>query len=203
MKFSKKDLFFSLVTGITTGIIAWRILIFLEAAPPLQIQWSYLVVIVPILWIFGVNLGYFLGRWLSFFNQFGKFAAIGFTNAAVDFGILNFLIALTGIAGGVGYVIFRAAAAFLATLHSYFWNKYWVFQAADTQNVGKEFAGFFGAAVVSSLFNIVIASSIVNFIDPIGGMSKEVWANVGAICGSAAALILNFILLRQKVFKKS
>src|SRR3989344_992981 len=89
------------------------------------------MLVVPVLWILGVNLGYFLGRWVVFFNQFGKFAAVGFTNAAVDFGILNLLIAYYGIVSGLGFSLFKATSFVVAVAHSYLWNKFWVFSSEN------------------------------------------------------------------------
>ena len=96
-KLTQKDLFFSIITGLITGISAWKIFIFLNVPNLFGVPVTSLIVVIPILWIFGVNLGYFLGRWVPFFNQFGRFTAIGFTNAAVDFGVLNLLIYYTDI----------------------------------------------------------------------------------------------------------
>ena len=88
-KFSKRDLFFSVVTGLITGVIAWQIFDFLGAdifdklrvnilfhlfgLPNHHVSGIWLMLLVPILWILGVLLGYFLGQWLNFFNQFGFF----------------------------------------------------------------------------------------------------------------------------------
>src|SRR3989344_6235907 len=138
-KITKRDLAFAVLTGLITGTIAWRIFEFLNIpvihwgkiqvicpfVPPCFsnyeyfIPWIALVIIVPILWILGVLLGYFLGQWLNFFNQFGKFAAIGFTNAAVDFGVLNMLIFYTGIFDGKGYSGLKSISFCIALLSSY------------------------------------------------------------------------------------
>jgi len=201
MKFSQKDLFFSVITGLITGFIAWRIFVFLGRPELLGISVVWLILIVPVLWIIGVNLGYFLGRWMSFFDQFGKFAAIGFTNAAVDFGILNLLIATTGIAAGVTYSVFKSISFLVATLHSYIWNKFWAFETSGSQG-GGEFLKFFSVSLLGLLVNVSIASLIVNLIHPILGMDAKVWANVGAVVGSAAALAFSFIGFKFLVFKK-
>ena len=223
MKFTKKDLLFSIITGLTTGVIAWRILNFLGVSEfhfgaskvvcgivqpcftiySYSISWFWLVIIVPILWIVGVNLGYFLGRWMNFFNQFGKYAAVGFTNAAVDFGILNLLIAWTGIAGGVYYTLFKISSVAVAVIHSYIWNRFWVFQSTDNQNRRAEFAKFLGVNIVAILVNVGVASFVVNFINPLFGLDAKVWANIGAVAGSAVALTLTFVGLKLAVFKQS
>src|SRR3990167_3319497 len=221
MRFTKKDLIFSVFTGAGTGLVVWRILDFLKI-PPIHlgerticgiiscfieyyffIGWEWLVIFIPILWILGVGLGYFLGRWFSFFNQFGKFAAIGFTNAAVDFGVLNYLIYITGITGGQHYSLFKAVSFLVALINSYILNKFWAFSAGH-DGVGKmEFVKFAGVAVVAALINVSVASYVVNFIDPLFNFTPAVWANIVAIIGSASALIFSFIGFKLLVFKNN
>ena len=48
-------------------------------------------------------------------------------------------------------------------------------------------------AIVSILINDGLASLIVNFVDPFRGLSPAVWANIGAVAGSAVALIFSFV----------
>ncbi len=216
MQFTKKDFYFSLVTGVITGFMAWRIFEYLEVprigeqvvqcitapCPPIGgIPWMLLIVLVPLLWILGVSLGYFLGRWFAFFNQFGKFAAIGFTNAAVDFGVLNLLIANTDISSGGWYSVFKAISFISAVIPSYFWNKHWAFEAEEGGG-GFQFAKFISVAAVSIFINTGVASLVVNYVNPIGGLNVQVWANVGAIVGSAVAFIFSFIGFKLAVFKK-
>lgn len=201
MRFNKKDLFFSIITGLITGFVAWRIFIFLNLPSPYTISWAWLLIAVPILWILGVKLGYFLGRWMGFFNQFGKFAAIGFTNAAVDFGILNLLIAKTGEMAGLMYAGFKALSFIAATSHSYIWNKYWAFNAGGTRGQA-EFVKFFSVSILALAVNVGIASFVVNLIPPIPGVDARVWANMGAIAGSAIALVFSFVGFKMVVFKK-
>ena len=209
--FTKKDLIFSVITGLITGFAAWQIFNFLDVAKFQDISFAWFLLLVPVLWIVGVNLGYLLGKWLTFFNQFGKFAAIGFTNAAVDFGVLNFLIANTGTTAGVWYSVFKAISFISAVIPSYFWNKYWAFSAGGGSASGGEvlegggvfeFTKFVSVAVVSIFINTGVASLVVNFIDPVLGFDVRVWANVGAVTGSAVALIFSFVGFKLAVFKK-
>lgn len=201
MKFTKRDLFFSVITGLITGFSAWQIFNFLAVAKFQDISFAWFLLLIPVLWIAGVNIGYFFGRWFEFFNQFGKFAVIGFTNAAVDFGVLNLLIANTGITAGVWYSIFKATSFISAIIPSYFWNKHWSFEAKGSGGV-FEFAKFISVAIVSILINTGAASFVVNFIDPVLGLDVRIWANVGAVAGSAVALIFSFAGFKMVVFKK-
>jgi len=208
MKFTQKDFYFSIITGLITGFSAWQIFKYLEITQFRDYSFAWFLLVVPVLWIFGVNLGYFLGRWLSFFNQFGKFATIGFTNAAVDFGVLNILIANTDISSGGWYSVFKAISFMSAVIPSYFWNKYWAFGGGPSTGSGSssgggfEFAKFISVAVVSIFINTGTASLIVNYVNPLGGLSVQVWANVGAVAGSAIALVFSFVGFKVAVFKK-
>ena len=203
MKFTKRDFYFCLATGLITGFSTWRIFNFLKIPVFFGVPHVWLMVIVPFLWIIGVNFGYFLGQRLNFFNQFGRFAAIGFTNAAVDFVILNLLIAGTGIASGIYYSVFKTISFICAVIPSYFWNKYWAFKSGGQGGVGvMEFSKFFSVMIVSILINNGVASFVVNYIHPLLGFNPQRWANVGGIVGSAAALIFSFIGFKLAVFRK-
>ena len=193
---------FSIITGFYTGFIAWRIFEFLGVSKFEGISYAWFLAFIPVLWILGVNLGYFLGRWFAFFKQFGKFSAIGFTNAAVDFGVLNLLIFYSGAASGIYFSVFKAISFVAAAVHSYFWNKYWAFEAGGNGASGQEFFKFFGVTVLAGLTNVLIASIIVNLIGSQFGLSSEAWANIGAVAGSAVALVASFIGFRMFVFRK-
>jgi len=201
VSFTKRDLIFSVATGLITGFSVWRIFVFLNVPKFGGVSYVWLLVIAPILWILGVNLGYFLGRWLEFFNQFGKFVAIGFTNAAVDFGVLNLLIFITGIAAGIWYPVFKVISFTCAVIPSFFWNKYWAFEAGGTGKGCTEFLKFISVMVAATLVNTGSASLVVNFVHPVFGLSNAAWANVGAVCGSAVALIFSFTGFKVAVFK--
>ena len=55
--------------------------------------------------------------------------------------------------------------------------------------------------VVAILFNVGIASFVVNYVTPFGGMTDRAWANIGAVIGSGCAIFLTFIGARMIVFK--
>src|ERR1051326_7151006 len=93
---SRRDVLSASITGLTTGVIAWRLLVFLRISLPAHIAPASLVIFVPFLWLAGVQFGYLLMIFFRPMGRFGKFAAIGFANAAIDFGALYLLIAFTG-----------------------------------------------------------------------------------------------------------
>ncbi|MBI2676474.1 MAG: GtrA family protein [Candidatus Yanofskybacteria bacterium] len=206
MKFSKKDLVYAVITGLMTGLVVWRLLKFWNIARIANFEspsYFWLVFFVPILWIAGVWLGYFLGRWFAFFNQFGKYVAIGFTNAAIDFGVFNLLIALTGKALGLAFPVFKGISFLVAVTNSFFWNKYWAFEAGESHGGKSEAVKFFAVNLVTIAINVGIASFVANGVDPFFNLSDKAWANVAAVFGAAVALMFSFIGFRLIVFKKN
>ena len=201
MRFTKRDLAFSIAAGLITGFSAWRIFSFLKVPMYGGVSYAWLLIVVPVLWILGVNLGYFLGRWLLPFNQFGKFVTIGFTNAAVDFGVLNLLIAGTGISTGIWYPAFKGVSFVCAVIPSFFWNKYWAFEAGGSGGGWAEFWKFMSVMIIAILINDGAASLVVNFVHPVLGLGAHAWANVSAVVGSAVALIFSFTGFKVAVFK--
>ena len=184
---SKRDIYFCILTGFITGFSVWRILDFLNAPLLYLPSYGWLMIIIPVIWILGVSLGYALGGLASFFRQFGKFAVIGFTNSSVDIGILNLLIFLTGIH---------------AIVPSYILNKYWAFSAGNSTGGVFEFSKFMSVALTAIFVNTTVASIVVNYVNPVFGIMPEAWATVGAVTGSATALIFSFLGFKLAVFKK-
>lgn len=197
---SRRDIRSAVITGLTTGVVAWLVLTYLGHALPLGLDPFWLVPFTPLAWVLGVQLGYALGTLMSPFMQFGKFACIGFANAAVDFGVLYILIASTGLAAGVAYTLFKTISFSIATVHSYLWNKYWTFGATGSRNRGREFLSFVSVSLASLLINVSIASIVVAF-RPLT-VTAASWAGISAIVGSAVALIVSFIGFRVFVFQK-
>jgi putative flippase GtrA len=197
---NKRDIISGLVTGLTTGLIGWRVLSYLGASLPLGIDPVVLVPVTPFAWVAGVQLGYALGVVFRPFIQFGRFVAIGFSNAAVDFGVLYILIAATGLAAGVAYTVFKTISFTVATVHSYYWNKTWAFDASSSGGGAREVASFIAVAVGGLLVNVGVASLVVA-LRPAGFVVQS-WAGIGAIAGAAAAIIISFTGFRVFVFKK-
>jgi putative flippase GtrA len=197
---TRKDVLSAVATGFTTGVIGWRILVFLGRTLPAGIDPVILVPLVPVVWLAGVQFGYILSAWFRPFAQFGRFACIGFANALVDFGVLYVLIAYSGQAEGTAYSVFKALSFAFATIHSYLWNKYWAFDAARTSGGSREVASFVAVALASLLVNVAAASLVVA-LRP-APVSADAWAGIGAVVGSAAALVFSFTGFRVFVFRK-
>ena len=192
-----KDYTFTAVAGILTGLLIIPII------SNLGYGFSYSIIILPgaVLFLFGVGMiiAKFIGRSMLWFFQLAKFSVTGFLNAAIDFGILNFLIFTTGIASGIGFSTFKAGSFVVASINSFFWNRYWVFGSKN--RLTKEYLQFIVISLVGISLNVGSASIIVNGIHLQFGLSPQAWANIGAVVGAAIGLIWNFLGYKFIVFK--
>lgn len=197
---NKKDFSISLIAGVITGIIGWKIFVFLDTPQFNNISYAWLILVMPVLWLIAVVVGKLLGRRFPFIYQFSKFLVTGGTNTLVDFGYLNILTAFTGIFAGPWFSLFKGLSFVFANISSYLMNKYWSFNSGHTKK-NKEYIMFFTISLISMSVNVTAASLVVSVIGPQWGISPAAWVNIGAMTGSATALIVNFIGYKLLVFK--
>jgi putative flippase GtrA len=137
--------------------------------------------------------------------QFAKFVLIGFMNFFIDIAVLNIEMALSGKSSGGYYTAFKAFSFLCAVIFSYFFNKHWAFQDKKKTEQGKQFSQFLFVSIIGMIINVSAASIFVDFIAPsitFITLSGKMWGNLGAVCGSAAGLLWNFVGYKFWVFKK-
>ena len=201
----RNDLYAVTAIGAAVGLLIQPILANLSsfaifAHPTSALRFGifiFFTLLAPLaLWILSL-----LGRLMPVLYQFGKFAAVGTLNTFIDLGVLNLEIFLSGIAGGAGYAVFKAISFLCGTTNSFFWNKYWTFNAKGAAT-GKETGKFFLFAVAGWAINVGIATFVVNVITRPVSLDPRVWANVGGLCGVAGAFLWDFLSYKFFVFKE-
>jgi len=155
---------------------------------------------LPILWVLALVVGRFLNRWLGWIYQFVKFCVIGFLNASIDFGVLNLLSLYTGITSGFILGGVNVPGFIIAATNSYFWNKFWTFDGQG--NKKTKFFQFFIVSVVGFFVNVGVASLVFNSFSSLSSLKQDQWALIGAVFGSIAGLVWNFMGYKFFVFKK-
>ena len=160
-----------------------------------------LVPALPILAVIGIAIGDLIGKKIPIILQLIKFAMVGLANTAVDFGILNLLMAMTGIYSGKNIFFLNSVSFVFAVIHSYFWNKFWTFKAKKTEAT-KEFLQFLIVSIIGLLINGAIVYMITTWIKPMFGLTEISWANAGKIAATVISLVWNFIGYKFIVFKK-
>ncbi len=138
-------------------------------------------------------------------RQFSKFVVIGLMNTAIDFAILNLLMWWIGIYKGSWIILLNALSFSVAVINSYLWNKYWTFRAKEADEAGevvKEFSQFAAVTLIGLAINTSVVFGVTTFVQPLFGLSPEIWANLAKVAATGFSLIWNFIGYKFIVFKK-
>jgi putative flippase GtrA len=208
---NKRDLIYSLIIAEAD---AWLLLYILKATElsaniseatligqVITIFLRYLPIILPLLAALYILVGSFFKEKLASLFQLFKFVLIGSLNTFIDFSVLNFLMALFQITGGIYFTAFKAISFTFSAINSYFWNKFWTFEKKQVKKTTREFAQFYLITFISLTLNVSIATLIVA-MGPQWGLTEAIWANIGAFGGVLIAFTFNFLGYKFIVFKK-
>ncbi len=204
--FTVRDAAASLVLGFVTSCMVLLIGVNLAGDLPLLDALvaapAAVLALVPLSALAWVYFSSLLGRRFAVAYQFGKFTVIGASNTAIDLGVLNLLIMVTGIHVGPAYSVFKGLSFAAAMLNSFCWNKLWTFSSPGRRRVGREFATFLLVSGTGLLLNVAVATAMVGWVGPRGGISAELWANVSAVAALVVTIFWNFVGYKFFVFKR-
>ena len=204
---NKNDLFFSAVAGLLAAVFLLTIKYSGNIIPIHDIPYlEATLLLFPALAVLGIRIAAIFGQQFSVLFQAAKFLLVGVLNTLVDLGILNLLIAASGITAGIGFSIFKGFSFLIAVGNSYLWNKYWTFGEKKSKQdfiaQGKEFTQFLIVSGIGFFLNVGTASAVVNFISPQFGLSARAWPTVGALAGTLVVMTWNFLGYKFVVFKR-
>lgn len=194
----KRDLGGAAIIGVLASIFAFIVVTNLGWSIP----WIILFLGFTGLTVLGIVVTRLVGSKAPLIYKFGKFGEAGGLNWITDFGILNLLIMLTGINGGLYFSVFKGISFVGASTNSYFWNKFWVFEKGNTKKVAAELTKFAVSVTLGLVVNVLIASAI-RFVGPnvIANIEGNLWANIAAAIGSLTAMVFSFAMFKLWVFK--
>jgi putative flippase GtrA len=196
-----RDILFAAINGLIFGTLLPVVLKNMNIAISTN-KGVMIAITFTILAAAGVYIGYLLSKYIGVIFQIAKFGCVGAANFAVDIGILNLLIFLSGTAVGVAYIAFKVISFAFAVTNSYIWNKIWTFKKVDTKETGKEFGQFIMISVIGLILNAAVAGFLVIVVGPMGGINVKTWASVSAAVASICVMAWNFLGYKFWVFRK-
>jgi putative flippase GtrA len=140
--------------------------------------------------------------------QFFRFLVVGVLNTAVDLVVLNLETVLSGIKDGAGYAVQKGISFSVAVAFSYLLNKRWTFKDPSRTGRTKKFSLFAVVSTLGALINVLTATFAVTYVKPIVGpatgsaiLTDQLWVNIGALCGTVAGFLWNFLGYKFLVFR--
>lgn len=195
----RKDLLLSIAASYVAAISLLPTLLNTRYIDRLPYPYIVLFLIFPIVCVFGMQIAHLVGKKYSFLWQIAKFGFVGVLNTAIDFGVLNALIALTSITAGIWIIGLNAISFSVAVTNSYFWNKQWVFKAGKKGN----FVTFLIVSLIGLSINTGTVYVLTTYLGPDSISSQTQWANLAKVIATCFSLIWNFVGYKLIVFKKT
>lgn len=197
---TRRELLLGLASAVLTAIFLVPTLINTGFYYKIPFVNLILFIVLPILAIVGLFVADFIGRKIYLIWQFAKFALVGILNTAIDFGILNLLIFLTGVTQGIG-IFFMAATSFsVATTNSYFWNREFTF--GSKKKAAQSFPIFLTITVIGLLINSSVVYFLSTYIFPHLIANPNLRPNVAKVIATGTTMFWNFTGYKLLVFKK-
>jgi putative flippase GtrA len=201
-RINKKDVWISAIIGVCAALVWVPVLTFVAGRPDAPLWFAGGIIGLPIIFIFGLWLGDLLSRWNGLWYRFAKYCAVGFLNTGIDFALFDYLIYATGIQIGGYIALFKGIGFAAGLINSYFWNKYWAFEAKhSTGSRAREFIVFAIVTAIGVGLNVGITALIANLIHPPFGLSQFGWDNAAAVLATVSNLVWNFVGYHYLVFK--
>lgn len=198
----KQDFLAGLIIGEACALIFLGIAKTLDLPLTIFKFAKFFPIALPVLSILGLYIVESLFKKTKALIQFARSFLVGILNTFIDLGVLNILIALSGITSGWKYSGLVTFSFACSTINSYLWNKFWAFEKKETKVGTKEFSQFALVAGGGLLIHLIVSSFLVNIIGPQFGLSKAIWANIGKIAAVLIGFIWTFTGYKFLVFKK-
>ena len=214
IKITQRDYKFAVALGLLIGLLLLPVL--KTASPNIYSKFALAIIIFfPLATPLGLRIAFYIGQKIAIIYQIAKFGVIGVGNVLVDLGVLSLITMIfssyfkieskDAMIGAITfYSLFKSISFIVANINSYFWNKYWTFDQGQKKQTKSEFMQFFAVSVVGFLINVFVASVVFNIIvGSIVTMTGGQLGLIGAIAGSIAGLVWNFVGYKLWVFKSN
>lgn len=193
---SKRDVLLAIAIAYLVSIFSIPFFVNTNLFDKIPFVFPLLFAGFPVATLAGTIIAILIGKRIPILWQVAKFALVGALNTVMDFGILNFLILVTGIISGAWIIVMNAASFSLSIFNSYFWNKEWVFPSRKQ----ARFSTFFVLTLIGLGLNTGIVFVFTTYIPPILNLSPTLWANIAKVIATGVSLFWNFGAYKLIVF---
>jgi putative flippase GtrA len=207
---SKRDYYLSLFSGFLIGLLALPVLKVANADLYFKIKFiiiPFFLIVTPTWLAISKAISYRI----AIIWQIAKFIDIGILNTLVDWGTLILLMSsfrnyikiepTYNIISGIAiYSLYKSISFVVATINSYYWNKYWTFPQADNKKSKTEFFQFLIASTIGFGINVAVSTYVFSYVRP-GSFHINQWGLIGAAFGTLFGLTWNFLAYKFIVFR--
>lgn len=195
-----KDYKTALILGIIIGVFLVPLEYNARLSAKIPFVYGLSIIGFPILALAGFAIGRLIFSKIPAILQFVKFGLIGVSNTAINFGVLNALVAISGREKGWPLYFFESIAFVCSLFNSYIWNSHWSFQNKNKRTT-EEFVEFFLITFVGSQINSLIVFSMSTYVTPFAGIPQKLWINVSNVIATLVVMFWNFFGFKLIVFR--
>lgn len=139
-------------------------------------------------------------------RRFGRFAAVGALNAAVDLAAFNIMVFAHPTRSSKTVVAYNTIAVLIALLNSYAWNSRWTFR--DRNRAGalgrwRQRGLFLLQGLINLAVNDVTILGLSLVLSPILGMPATLASNVSKVVAMITASSTSYVLMHYVVFRRA
>ena len=136
-------------------------------------------------------------------KRFGKFLAVGASNAVVDLGVFNFFVLVNPTRSAGLNVVYNTVAVIGAIVNSYFWNSRWTFSDVIERAGGRWRQRMLFLA--QGGINLAVSDAVVLGLALLLGSSRvlpaAVVSNVSKVVAMFTASAVSYLLMHYVVFR--
>lgn len=136
-------------------------------------------------------------------RRFGRFLAVGLSNAVVDLGVFNFFVFVHPTRSAGLNVVYNTVAVVAAILNSYFWNSRWTFgdRAARDGGRWRQRALFLAQGGINLLVSDGVILGLSLLLGRGRGLPAALMSNVSKVVAMFTASAVSYLLLHFLVFQ--
>jgi len=195
------DIIFALVCG---KIVAWVAHDFLKGYGIEIGYYKWLLhIVLPIIFLFFLWLGFFIGKKILVVFQLAKHILVGIFATVVDLKAFELLMWLfSTFFTAVNPIISKGISFLISTSFKYLGNKNWTFEKPEKEGIGYEIFRFIAVVVIGLGIDVSSFFYFSKIMGPQFGTPEDVWLKLSVIFAALIAAVWNFTGEKFIVFKK-